>query len=59
MRTNVSTGCLTDTVSQLKHLRMQRFKPKFDDEENKRLDLQIDILVTDLTIVSQMAFSNR
>lgn len=29
----------TETVSQLKHLRIQRFKPKFDDEENKKLDL--------------------
>jgi len=36
----------------LKHLKVQRFKPKFDDEENKQLDLKIDILVTDLTIVT-------
>ena len=41
----------SSTVAQLKHLKAQRFKPKFDDEENQKLDLTIDILVTDLTIV--------
>lgn len=33
---------------------MQRFKPKFDDEENRKLDQEIDSIVTELTQVSKM-----
>jgi len=35
----------------LKQLRASRFKPKFDDNENIRLDQQIDALVSSLTDV--------
>lgn len=39
-------------VEKLKGLRAQRFKPKFEEEENKIFDLQIDDIITDLTNVS-------
>ncbi|CDW72075.1 syntaxin-like protein [Stylonychia lemnae] len=38
-------------VDKLKQLRAQRFKPKFDDNENIKLDRQIDELVSTLTEV--------
>ncbi|MFS8159430.1 MAG: hypothetical protein ACMG6E_04295 [Candidatus Roizmanbacteria bacterium] len=33
-------------------MRVHRFKPKFNEEENKHLDMQIDQLLTELTMVS-------
>jgi len=39
-------------VNKLKQLRASRFKPKFDDNENIRLDQQIDALVSSLTDVN-------
>ncbi|TNV77799.1 hypothetical protein FGO68_gene12507 [Halteria grandinella] len=38
-----------EKFTELKQLRGLRFKPKFDDNEDRKLDFQIDALVTQLT----------
>ncbi len=39
-------------VEKLKQLRALRFKPKFDESENRKLDTEIDEIVSKLTNVS-------
>ena len=38
-------------VLKLKSLRDQRFKPRFDEDENQRLDTEIETIITSLTTV--------